>query len=43
MLKTTENICEPLEIDITSLVIEKFSYKSAMPNIFDIDIDKKKD
>ena len=38
--KTTRNMHfrEPLAIDITSLVIEKFSYKSAMPDIFDIDI-----
>ena len=36
--KTTKNTPEPLAIDITSLVIEKFSYKSAMPDIFDIDI-----
>ena len=41
--KTTKNRREPLAIDITSLVIEKFSYKSAMPDIFDIDINKKKD
>lgn len=36
--KTTINMHfrEPLAIDITSLVIEKFSYKSAMPDIFDI-------
>ena len=36
--KTSKNMPEPLAIDITSLVIEKFSYKSAMPDIFDIDI-----
>ena len=36
--KTTENMPEPLAIDITSLVVEKFSYKSAMPDIFDLDI-----
>ena len=41
--KKTKNIREPLAIDITSLVIEKFSYKSAMPDIFDIDINKKED
>ena len=40
IFKTTENTPEPLAIDITSLVIEKFSYKSAMPDIFDIDINK---
>ena len=38
--KTTENMPEPLAIDITSLVVEKFSYKSAMPDIFDLDINK---
>ena len=38
--KTTKNMREPLAIDITSLVVEKFSYKSAMPDIFDIYIDK---
>ena len=38
VLKETENMPEPLAIDITSLVIEKFSYKSAMPDIFDLDI-----
>ena len=37
---TSVNLPEPLAIDITSLVIEKFSYKSAMPDIFDIDINK---
>lgn len=36
--KTSKNMPEPLAIDITSLVIEKFSYKSAMPDIFDIDL-----
>ena len=36
--KTTKNMREPLAIDITSLVIKEFSYKSAMPDIFDIDI-----
>ena len=41
-LKTTKNRREPLAIDITSLVIQKFSYKSALPDIFDIDINKKK-
>ena len=38
--KTTKNMREPLAIDITSLVIKEFSYKSAMPDIFDIDIEK---
>ena len=38
--KTTENMPEPLAIDITSLVADEFSYKSAMPDIFDIDINK---
>lgn len=36
--KTTKKFREPLAIDITSLVIEKFSYKSAMPDIFDLDL-----
>ena len=36
--KTSKNMPEPLAIDITSLVIEKFSYKSAMPDIFDLDL-----
>ena len=36
--KTTRNRREPLAIDITYLVADKFSYKSAMPDIFDIDI-----
>ena len=36
--KTNKNFREPLAFDITGLVIEKFSYKSAMPDIFDIDI-----
>lgn len=36
--KKTKNLQEPLAFDITGLVIEKFSYKSAMPDIFDIDI-----
>ena len=36
--KTTRNRREPLEIDITYLVADKFSYKSAMPDIFDIDL-----
>lgn len=36
--KTTENMPEPLAFDITSLVVEKFSYKSAMPDIFDLDL-----
>ena len=38
--KTTRNMHfrEPLAIDITSLVVKEFSYKSAMPDIFDIDI-----
>ena len=40
IFKTTENTPEPLAIDITSLVIEKFSYKSAMPDIFDLDLRK---
>ena len=40
IFKATENMPEPLAIDITSLVIEKFSYKSVMPDIFDIDINK---
>ena len=34
--KTTKNFREPLAFDITSLVVEKFSYKSAMPDIFDL-------
>ena len=34
--KTTKNRHEPLAFDITGLVVEKFSYKSAMPDIFDI-------
>ena len=34
--KTTKNLQEPLAFDITGLVAEKFSYKSAMPDIFDI-------
>ena len=38
--KTTKNMREPLAIDITSLVIEEFSYKSAMPDIFDLDLRK---
>ena len=38
--KTTRNLPEPLAFDITGLVIERFSYKSAMPDIFDIDINK---
>ena len=38
--KTTRNIPEPLAFDITGLVIERFSYKSAMPDIFDLDINK---
>ena len=36
--KTTKNFREPLAFDITGLVIEKFSYKSAMPDIFDLDL-----
>ena len=36
VLKETENMPEPLAIDITSLVADEFSYKSAMPDIFDI-------
>ena len=31
---------EPLAFDITGLVAYEFSYKSAMPDIFDIDINK---
>ena len=38
--KTTKNIREPLAFDITGLVAYEFSYKSAMPDIFDIDINK---
>ena len=38
--KTTKTFQEPLATDITDLVIDKFSYKSAMPDIFDIDINK---
>ena len=38
VLKETENMPEPLAIDITDLVVDEFSYKSAMPDIFDIDI-----
>ena len=38
MYKTTKKISEPLAFDITGLVIERFSYKSAMPNIFDLDL-----
>ena len=38
--KETENMLEPLAIDITDLVADEFSYKSAMPDIFDIDIEK---
>ena len=38
MCKKTKKLQEPLAIDITSLVIEKFSYKSAMPDIFDLDL-----
>ena len=34
--KTTKNMREPLAIDITGLVVKEFSYKSAMPDIFDI-------
>ena len=40
MYKTNKNFREPLAIDITYLVADKFSYKSAMPGIFDIDIEK---
>lgn len=36
--KTTKKFREPLAFDITGLVIEKFSYKSAMPDIFDLDL-----
>lgn len=35
--KKTKNIREPLALDITRLVIEKFSYKSEMPDIFDFE------
>lgn len=38
--KTNKNFREPLAFDITSLVADEFSYKSAMPDIFDIDIEK---
>ena len=38
--KTNKNIREPLAFDITGLVAYEFSYKSAMPDIFDIDINK---
>ena len=34
--KTTKKFREPLAFDITGLVADKFSYKSAMPDIFDI-------
>ena len=37
---TSVNLPEPLAIDITFLVADEFSYKSAMPDIFDIDINK---
>lgn len=36
MYKKTKNLQEPLAFDITGLVIDEFSYKSAMPDIFDI-------
>ena len=36
MCKKTKNLQEPLAFDITGLVIYEFSYKSAMPDIFDI-------
>ena len=36
MCKKTKNLQEPLAFDITGLVIDEFSYKSAMPDIFDI-------
>lgn len=38
ILKETENMPEPLAIDITDLVVDEFSYKSPMPDIFDIDL-----
>lgn len=34
--KTTENLQEPFAFDITCFVVDEFSYKSAMPNIFDL-------
>ena len=34
--KKTKNLQEPLAFDITDLVVDEFSYKSAMPDIFDI-------
>ena len=36
--KMTKNMREPLAFDITDLVVDEFRYKSAMPDIFDIDI-----
>ena len=36
MYKTNKNFREPLAFDITGLVVYEFSYKSAMPDIFDI-------
>ena len=34
--KTTENLQEPFAFDITCFVVDEFSYKSAMPDIFDL-------
>ena len=34
--KKTKNLQEPLAFDITCFVVDEFSYKSAMPDIFDI-------
>ena len=36
MYKKTKNLQEPLAFDITCFVVDEFSYKSAMPDIFDI-------
>ena len=36
--KKTKNLQEPLAFDITCFVVDEFSYKSAMPDIFDIDL-----
>lgn len=34
--KKTKNLQEPLAFDITCFVVDEFSYKSAMPDIFDL-------
>ena len=34
--KTTKNLQEPFAFDITCFVVDEFSYKSAMPDIFDL-------